>query len=296
MTKFRPLLAATYTEGAALPLPLIGSPKIDGFRCLTPNMPLGIPDTSTRALKLIKNTHARALTRKYTGLDGEIVCGDPLDPLTWDRTKSQISTQGGEPDFTLHAFDLTDLPPDVPFVERNRELRLRAQYLPPHIKVLEHYWLRTLADVNDYEEACVRAGWEGIMLRVPHGRYKYGRSTLNEFILTKWKRMERRVARIIDFVEASANQNEAKENALGYTSRSTSKLGRKPKGTLGALICEDPFFPERFKIGTGEGLDDVLKQQIWNNRGEYLNKKLFYDYQVAGSKDRPRIPSFKGFT
>lgn len=296
MADFRPLLAATYVEGGAIPFPVIGSPKIDGFRCLTPNMGAGIADTSTRALKLIKNTHIRVNTRQFTGLDGELVCGDPLDPLTWDRTKSLVTTVKGEPAFDLYAFDVTDVPPDVSFSERYSELKRRASYMPQYIKVLEHYTLKTMADVCDYEEHCVELGFEGTMLRNPWGRYKYGRSTLNEFILAKWKRFERSTAKIIDFVEACENTNEAVVNELGYTSRSTAKAGRKGKGTLGALICEDKeLWGERFRIGTGEGLDDKLKLHIWKNRGQYLNTRVYYDYQIAGSKIRPRIPSYKGF-
>lgn len=134
--KFRPLLAATYTPDCEVQFPVIASPKIDGFRCLTPNKVHGIHDTSTRALKPMKCTHIRFKTRDYPGLDGEIVCGDPLDPLTWDRTKSMATTHEATPDFTLYAFDLTSLPPDVPFVERIQELRNMRDSLPAHIQPL----------------------------------------------------------------------------------------------------------------------------------------------------------------
>lgn len=293
--KFKPLLAATYTDKDVVQFPVIASPKIDGFRCLTPNKSHGIPDTSTRALKPIKCTHIRFKTRDYPGLDGEIVCGDPLDPLTWDRTKSMATTHEAKPDFTLYAFDLTSLPPETPFEERIQELRRLQSSMPPHIKYLEHFVIRDMVQLASYEEHCVAQGWEGVMYRVPHGRYKYGRSTMNESFLVKWKRMERDVAEIVGFEEAFANENEATLNELGHTSRSSSKAGKRAKNTLGAFILRSKKWDVTFNIGTGEGLTAELRQAIWDDRPGYLGRKIWYDYQIAGSKVRPRIPSYKGF-
>lgn len=295
MSKFKPLLAATYKDGVDIPFPVVASAKIDGFRCLTPNKSLGIFDTSTRALKPMACTHIRANTRNFPGLDGEIVCGDPLDPLTWDRTKSAATTHDATPDFDLYAFDLTSIPPEIPFHERYDELVKLSAGFPSHIKVLPHYTIRDLDTLAAFEEDCVAKGWEGVMYRLHDGRYKYGRSTLNESFLVKWKRMERTRAEIIDFIEQTENQNEAKKNELGYTSRSSSKAGKVGKNTLGAFVCRAREWDETFRIGTGEGLTAELRQQIWDARGDYIGKKIWFDYQIAGSKDRPRIPSFKGF-
>lgn len=295
MAKFRPLLAATYTKGVEIPFPVVASPKIDGFRCLTPNKSLGIFDTSTRSLKPMQCTHIRANTRDYPGLDGEIVCGDPLDPLTWDRTKSLATTHDAKPDFKLHAFDLTSIPPETPFHERYDELVRLASGFPSHVEVLPHYTIRDMATLADFEEDCVAKGWEGVMYRLHAGRYKYGRSTLNESFLVKWKRMERCRAQIIDLIEETENKNEAKKNELGYSSRSSSKDGKRGKNTLGAFVCRAEGWDETFKIGTGEGLTAELRQKIWNAPGDFIGKYIWFDYQIAGSKDRPRIPSFKGF-
>lgn len=296
MSKFKPLLAATYKDGVEIPFPVIASPKIDGFRCLTPNKELGIYDTSTRALKPIKATYVRFKTRDFPGLDGEVVCGDPLDPLTWDRTKSQLTTKEAKPDFTLYAFDLTSVPPETPFFERQEELLRLVSGFPPHIVALDQFIIRDLGGLISYEEYCVSLGWEGTMYRRFTGPYKYGRSTLNESYLVKWKRMERAVAEIIGFVEAEKNENEATINELGHTARSTSKDGKTKKDTLGAFVCQAKEWDVTFNIGTGEGLTAELRKQIWDDQAAFKHKKIFFDYQIAGSKDRPRIPSFKGFT
>ena len=292
--KFRPLLAATYKEGINIPFPIIGSPKVDGIRGLTPAREHGIFDTSTRALKNIPNTYTRFMTRDYTHLDGEFVVGDPLDPMTWDRTKSEIMTREGEPAFTFYVFDHT-LNLDAPFAERLRSLREWAHKFPPHIRVLEQFVLRDIEQLNAFEEHCVTQGWEGAMYRTPDGRYKCGRSTLNESFLVKWKRFERQFGVIVDFVEQMYNGNEAVENELGYAKRSSHAENKVPMNTLGAFVVRNPKWQKTFRIGTGEGLTMALRQHIWDHREEYRGKSLIFEYQVAGSREAPRIPSFKGF-
>lgn len=293
-SKFRPLLSATYKEGVNIPFPIVGSPKIDGIRALTPGKPYGVFDTSSRTLKNIPNTHIRYHTRQFEFLDGELVVGDPLDPDTWDRTKSAVMMHSGTPDFTFYVFDDT-FSLDSPFVDRWRRLLARKGEFPPYIRVLDQFILRTVEELFAFEEHCVSQGFEGAMYRVPGGRYKCGRSTLNESFLVKWKRFDRQYARIVGFVEQMANQNVAILDALGYARRSSHKENQRPMGTLGAFICQNPKWEGTFKIGTGEGLTVELRQHIWNHREKYLGQSLIFEYQVAGSKNAPRIPSFKGF-
>lgn len=292
--KFRPLLAATYEEGVKIPFPVVASPKIDGIRCFTPAKPFGVHDTSSRTLKFIPNTYIRYWTRDHHFLDGELVCGDPLDKDTWDRTKSEVMTKEGNPAFCLYAFDET-FNLDLPFVDRYRRLQARAVDLPHYIRVLEQVIIRDMASLIAYEEHCVAMGWEGCMYRHPNGRYKTGRSTINESFLVKWKRFDRQYAKIVGFVELEKNNNTATLDERGYTKRSSHKAGKVGQDTLGAFICENPKWEKTFKIGTGEGLTADLRKQIWNEREKYLGGSLIFEYQIAGSKDAPRIPSFKGF-
>lgn len=294
MAKFRPLLAATYEEGVAINFPVIGSPKIDGIRGLTPAKHCGIHDTSSRTLKAIPNTYIRYKTREFEFLDGEFVVGDPQDPATWDRTKSQVMTREGEPDFTFYAFDTTFLL-DVPFVDRFKMLQRRANDFPPYIRVLEQYVLRSMEELCEFEEYCVEQSWEGAMYRAPGGPYKRGRSTIPESYLVKWKRFEREEATIVGFREQTTNTNEATIDARGYTKRSSHKENKIGLDTLGAFECHDPRWPETFKLGTGVGLTKDVRKKIWDEREKYLGRKVIYEYQVAGSKDAPRIPTWKAF-
>jgi len=71
------------------------------------------------------------------------------------------------------------------------------------------------------------------------------------------------------------------------------------KGTLGKFLVREvgdvPWKDREFAIGTGEGLTQLLRQQIWDAKETYLGKIVTYKYQPHGVKDLPRLPIWKGF-
>ena len=91
----------------------------------------------------------------------------------------------------------------------------------------------------------------------------------------------------------------AVEDEVGHMKRSSHKDGMKPAGTLGKFLVQEigdtPWNGKTFAVGTGEGLDQALRQKIWDNQGEYLGKIITYRYQAHGTKDLPRIPIWYGF-
>ncbi len=91
------------------------------------------------------------------------------------------------------------------------------------------------------------------------------------------------------------NTNAAKRNDVGATKRSAAKSGLVPKGTLGAFIVRDLADGKEFSIGTGIGLNDALKAEVWRNQKKYVGQIVKYRFQKMGTKDAPRIPSFQGF-
>jgi DNA ligase-1 len=130
------------------------------------------------------------------------------------------------------------------------------------------------------------------MLRSPEGRYKFGRSTLKEGILLKWKRFHDDKAGIIGFEEKMHNANQAAEDELGYTKRSTSKVGMIPAGTLGALLVKNKTGVS-FAIGTG--FDDAMRKVIWESRDQHIGRLVTFTYQELSRYGVPRFPVFKGF-
>ena len=109
--------------------------------------------------------------------------------------------------------------------------------------------------------------------------------------MIKVKPMEDAEARIIGFEEQEENTNEKQTNELGRSKRSSCKAGKVGKGTLGSLIVTNTEFGD-FNVGTG--MDDALRQKIWDNREAYLGKIITFRFQRIGTKDKPRIPAFKG--
>ena len=144
-----------------------------------------------------------------------------------------------------------------------------------------------------YEEEALQEGYEGVMLRTPESPYKGGRSTLKQGYLVAIKRFEDAEAEIIGYEEKLHNANKLQKDELGYAKRSSSKANLVPMDTLGALVVKDLKTGVIFNIGTG--LDAALCRWIWANRKKCLHKIVTYTYQVTGTKDKPRIPSFKGF-
>jgi DNA ligase-1 len=91
------------------------------------------------------------------------------------------------------------------------------------------------------------------------------------------------------------NGNVAKRNALGRTERSSHKGNLVGLDTLGTLLVRDIHTGVEFSIGTGIGLNTILRKMIWEAREAYLGVLVKYRYFDGGGKDRPRFPTFHGF-
>jgi DNA ligase-1 len=289
----KPMLAAPIRPEkgeslAGLRFPVIASPKIDGIRCLVIDE---VPHS--RSLKPIPNRHVAGLLRNslLNCLDGELLIGDGSD---FQSVTSGIMSRDGEPDFTYHVFDHFASPND-PYEKRIGELHgvvSAAMRRLPFVRLVRTEFIRDLTELEDFTEKCLSEGYEGAMVRNPLGPYKFGRATFKEGYLTKVKPFEDDEATVVGFEEQLENRNESTTNELGRTARSSHQANLFPKGTLGALVLNHPAFGE-FNIGTG--FDSALRQKVWNNRSAYLGKQVKFRYQTAGMKDKPRIPSFKGF-
>lgn len=282
-----PILAAKITDINKLRFPLIGTPKIDGIRCL---MYRG--EAVSRKLKLIPNRHIQAYLQQHAieGLDGELVVDNEFNATT-----SGVMSQDGTPSFTYWLLDYW-LQKDQTYLARLLSLDLlKNNHMLDaiHIKVLPHARIQNMDELLAYEAYCLEQGYEGVCLRAPSSPYKYGRSTFKEHYLLKMKRFVDDEAVIIGFEEMMHNSNELQEDNLGRAKRSKAQDGMVPLGTLGKFCVRHPKFGE-FKIGTGQGLTQDLRQHIWNNTGAYIGKTITFKYQPHGTLEKPRIPLFKG--
>lgn len=288
----KPMLAGE-ADLAKLKFPLIASPKLDGIRGLVSGSKL-----MSRSLKLIPNANIQAHFghKLLDGFDGELIMYSPTAKDVYRKTTSVVMSDD-KPSLgcTYYVFDLHDS--DASYTLRRKALETRVAKLTnkfPYVKVLDQEWITDMGALMGYEAQKLAEGYEGLILRNPDSRYKFGRSSTKEGILLKLKRFTDSEARIIGFEEQMHNTNEAQTNELGRTKRSTAKAGLVGKDTLGALVCQDIASKIEFNIGTG--FDDATKQYIWDNRENGMMGAIVkYKSFMIGVKEAPRHPVFLGF-
>jgi len=282
MSNFKPMLASD-ADLTKLKFPMLVSPKLDGVRAtIIDGEPL------TRSLKKIPNLKAQTTFKVDAPLDGEFIVGDPTSKSVFRDTMKVISAHTA--DINELRFFVFDLVADNKFSERLQLAHTLCKgtglFIPvPHIEV------STEAELYRLEDEALTNGYEGLMIRDPAGRYKYGRSTLSEGILLKLKRRLTSEAIIIGFEEQMHNANEATINALGRTERSSHQANLVPTGVLGAFTVRDAGV--EFNVGTGFTYEDRV--QFWRRRHELIGSLITYEYLPIGVKDKPRHPVFKGF-
>lgn len=284
-----PILAAKKPVFENIKFPVLATPKIDGIRCIKIN-----GQALSRSFKPIPNVHIRTMIEKYCpdGFDGEIICGDGFNDV-----QSMVMKREGTPDFTYEVFDYVTDSLNTPYVERIAQLKGFFEQNPLIMtcaRTLIPVLVNSLEELKEVMGIHLEQGYEGTMIRSPESPYKCGRASLKEGYLTAIKYFEDGEAEVYGFEEQMHNANEAEVDAFGYTERSSKKENMIPMNTLGAFLVRKSDGVE-FKIGTGKGLTKDLRQQIWDNRDQYLGKLIHYRSQPHGVKDKPRIPVWHGF-
>lgn len=299
----KPLLAASIDNDTPeifnaqlqkITFPVIASPKLDGIRIpLHPTL-----GPVTRSLKPVRNDFVRTFLSDplLESLDGEAIVGVPTAPNVFNLSTSGIMSGGGTPDFSYYVFDDFTYA-GQPFELRLDSLRDRYLRLPGNLRdrvlLLEQVLITNIEQLIDYEAECLEKGFEGVMIRSLHGRYKFGRSTFKEGILIKMKRFEDAEGTIIGVEQLYENQNAAKLNELGYQTRSSHKANKIPLPMVGKIFVKNDEFPGGFGIGTG--FDDAWRTHWWERRDELVGKLVTFRFQRHGTLEAPRIASFKGF-
>lgn len=279
---FKPTLACE-ADLSNLKFPLFASPKLDGIRCSIVG-----GKALTRTLKEVPNRDVFSYLSldAWTGLDGELIVGDPTDPDVYRNTVSGIMSRDGMPGFNYYVFDNHTAQGGW----QQRFEALQEFVGPETIQVLEHEIILNHDDLIAYESARVDEGYEGVILRHPDAPYKFGRSTAKEGYLMKVKRFVDSEAVVIGVEEEMFNGNEATTNELGRTKRSTAKAGLVPKGRMGKLHVRDLTSGVEFHIGTG--FTDADKAWWWaeDRTGLLVKYKSF----PVGVKSLPRHPVYLG--
>lgn len=276
----KPMLAGK-CEPSGLKYPILCTPKLDGIRCVK---------VAGRALTRTFHPVSNEFTRDWIeenlpdGVDGELM----LRGGTCNETMGAIGRHRGEPDFVFNVFDYAP-DTDVPYDGRMRALDA-AVADGPHVRKILPVEVRNEVQLAEFEEECLREGYEGVMIRDPRGPYKCGRSTTREGLLLKLKRFEDDEAVVIGSVEGTSNQNAAEKDAFGRTKRSSAKAGKVGRGTLGALIVRDLKTGVEFRVGfkDGELADGLCRDRL-------PGRIITYRHQPSGRVNAPRFPKFVKF-
>lgn len=279
---FRVMLATDYDLDQLI-LPKLASPKLDGVRAYVRD---GV--VLSRQNKPIPNKYVQSLFKHLEHHDGELIVGNPYDPMCFRNTMSGVMAVEGEPDVFLHVFDHI-LHQHMPYLARLEHIKVGK--LGKRALVLPQTAIESPEQLAEYEANCLKLGYEGVILRRKDGHYKQGRSTVREGLLLKVKTFLDDEAEVIGFEERMANMNEATVSETGHTKRSSRKSGKVGRGDLGALIVEWKGF--QFNIGTG--FTDAERELIWDNREKHHGKMVKFKYFPVGGYDAPRHPVFCGF-
>jgi DNA ligase-1 len=299
-----------------LKYPLLVSPKLDGIRCVTRNVPIldvdsdfQVYDTGrykdvclSRELKELPSLQVQDSLKSFTGLDGELIIGNETDFGVYNRTQSHImSVNKPHEDLRYRVFDCCDDDmADMPFEDRLSyagsliQAYKNGNTLPMGVTVslVEHILCKNYDELIAEEEKQLTAGYEGVMMRDPLGRYKWNRGTFKEGLIYKLKRFQDDEGLIIGFEEGQRNTNEQTRDEKGYAERSSKKEGMVAAATLGKFIVA--WNGKELTVAPG-AFTHSERKAIWNDKESLLGLYLKFRYFSHGVKDLPRFPRALGF-
>ena len=282
----KPMLASKCERPDQLPFPVLATPKLDGIRCLKVG-----GKALTRSFKPISNRFVREWIEANLpdGVDGELMLRDG----TFNQTTSAIGARDGQPDFVFHVFDYVADSVATPYVERMSQLAALPDWACI-VKVLPTL-IHNVAELVAYEEECIAAGYEGVMVRTPNSPYKCGRSTEREAWLLKIKRFEDAEAVVLSTYEGMSNQNAAELDAFGRTKRSMSQAGMIGRGELGGFVVRHLSTGVEFRLGYNHVIGGIDRITLWMRRDALIGRVVKFSHQPSGAKEAPRFPKFIGF-
>jgi len=309
MKNFKPQLAPNQeVDLNEINYPMFASYKLDGARIVFYKGQI-----LTRSLKQLPNKQLRQKLepiRQYSEnynliLDGEIYSHDS----TFQEIISFFMTQDFESKKSIKKYGkILTIPDNLKFYcfdcvkNDNFELEFikRCMNIVPIAKIFEklmffvyQFKVNSKEDINKYFNEAIENGYEGLILRNPMGRYKFGRGTIKEGLIFKVKPFKTFDAQITEVVQATkVDPNaEKKTNELGRSVTSKKKNDR----ILIEKACDFVVKYEGLNLKVVIALTDIEKREIWKNKDKYIGKWIEYKGMLVGSKDVPRHPTFIRF-
>jgi DNA ligase-1 len=291
MKNFKPMLAPNEKiDISTVKYPLLVSYKLDGIRCIFKDGQM-----YSRALKQFPNIQLRERFRhiaKYTLETGLVFDGELLAKSITFNELSGITRQLDKnlpDDLFFYCFDcVIDNDFNEPF--KKRVINTRRLSLTNYVQLLSQ---RLIVDHNDiqklYEEA-LDFGCDGLILRDPNGRYKFGRGTIKEGLIYKMKPFQTFDAKITGVIQATEVREgaEKKINELGRSVTSKKLADRVLIEKAAAFVV----MYEGKELKVTIAMTDEEKMDVWKNQSKYLGRMIEYKGMLVGAKDLPRHPVY----
>jgi len=290
---FRPMLAPNEKiDISTLKYPLLASYKLDGIRCIFKDGWM-----YSRALKSFPNLQLRRrfeylaeLSReKNIILDGELLAKS----LTFNELSGitrQLDKELPE-DLFFYCFDAIKKENfNQPFNERLNNITTDFGICIPYVSIIKQQLIFHATAVDSYYEEALDWGCDGLILRSPEGRYKFGRGTVKEGLIYKMKPFQTFDAKIIGIIQATEVREgaEKKINELGRSVTSKKKDDRILIEKASAFLV----MYEGKELKVTIAMTDEEKIDVWKNQSKYLGRIIEYKGMLVGAKDLPRHPVY----
>ena len=305
----RPMLGINISDvKTSLRFPFLGSPKVDGIRALFID-----GQFVSRSGKYIPNEYLQTVVAnklsKTVGKNLPYITDGELFYDNYNTTQSIVMSDNHVNSHLLryYIFDVVDR--KLPALERYNFLLLKSfiplinnvfntnsTELDDEFLILQQFRLHTLDEIIDYTTKQITSGHEGAMLKSCDSYYKHGRASPSDQCLLKYKLFEDMEARIVAVLPYNKSLDNSVKNELGYSQKShrkETKVEVDAVGSFEVIGLNGPFRNCLFSVGSG--LTDQERDDYWINRNTLIDKIITVKYQPFGSKDKPRIPIFKGF-
>ena len=317
MSRFKPMLAPNeQIDLDAIKYGLLASTKLDGCRLL-----VYIGQLVTRSLKPLQNKQLREKFKplcksNVTLMDGEVYAeGIPFYMISscfttqdYNTKKSiqrwQVLCETYEMDITreevlkklkFYIFDCVhDEHFNEAFVHRVSFAEDLAKDFPDLIVPVQQVLVNSANEVRTMFKKVLKRGYEGLMLKDPNGKYKFGRGTVKEALIFKVKPYVTIDAQIIGVEQATKVDPNAPKtiNELGRSVTSKKQEDRIliPRAKTFTVIYKvnGEYQVKRHEVDVGIGGTEAERDEIWANQKSYMGRWIEYKGLLVGSKDVPR--------
>ena len=287
--------------------PMFGSVKFDGIRCIILNGTL-----FSRYMKPFKNIQLTNYfsglieVSKYNNLVFDMEIYDPNENNFGNIISYGSSLDKNVPE-TVKGFIFDAIGAQEWESKQSKIFKHRYDILKnldslktlANVSIVEQRLLNNAHESFNYFEECINNNQEGIMLRSPNGYYKYGRCSVRECNLLKFKKFVTIDGTILDVFVRNKMKDEVKNgerklNPFGNKEVIHTKDSFEESDIAGGFLVKFDNGIE-CKVNYGRGYDLESRRQHLLNKDNLIGKRIEVSYMSHGMKDKLRLPTFIRF-